>query len=283
VLDARERLEFTRRAGQKGGGEPVIELAGSQARWVWPGDVAVETSIGSLLDRVAGLGPAPERWELYPPHVRLMVRRPRYDAVGIVVEMPPGPRRVGWVAEDSPAPYGARCRIVDRELSFPWIVLLLTFVDGELSGLQQVFYRPAAIQSLDDRLHLTNLLNVTRLPGHESAVCFDNLGRTLRRLPWAERIAVLCDHFWAAGFNHHGNLLGDDRPLLGGADIDRRVVSVAAWEEATRRDPFFALRVAWPPARRRLRAALADMLDRIAPWNRIERAEQLATLMLAED
>ena len=94
VLGTAQRLEFTRRAGQKGGGT-TIEIEGSRARWTRAGAAPCEMTVARLLERIAATGPAPEQWVVHPPHVRLMIERPRHGAVlGLVVEMAPG--RVAW-------------------------------------------------------------------------------------------------------------------------------------------------------------------------------------------
>jgi hypothetical protein len=283
VLVAGQRLEFTRRAGQKGATDAVVQVAGDRATWRSHGSAAGTMPLRNLVDRLADAGSGPERWHLYPRHVRLMATRRHRHVVGMVIEMPPGPRRVSWIADDSPAAFGPGTTFDERELSFPWVVLLVVFAHGELTGLQQAFYRTAPIASLDDRLGFTNLLNVARGYGQESWVCFENVRRRLRRLDWSERVAALCEHFWQAAFTRSSEIHEDNSFWQTSASIDRRLATADAWEEATRRHPYFALEIAWRPAPEPLGVTLSRMLDMVSPWRPIERVEQLVTLMQPEE
>ncbi|HYC24111.1 MAG TPA: hypothetical protein VEI94_15495, partial [Candidatus Bathyarchaeia archaeon] len=216
-------------------------------------------------------------------HVRLMVERGGGQTVGLVIEMPPGPRRVSWIADDSPAPYGPGARYEQRRLSFPWVVLVLVLVDGELSGLQQAFFRNAPIGSLDDELYYTNLLNVAAGYGQESWVCLVKLRGELGELGWDERTRAVIDHFWQASNTRSSEEHEGHSFWSKGRAVDRRFASAAAWEAATLADPYFALSVRWRRAPSRLGATLARMLERAAPRRPIERVEQLVTLIQQDE
>jgi hypothetical protein len=171
-----------------------------------------------------------------------MVERGRRPATGVVIEMPPGPRQVRWISDDSDDPFGPDCEYREYRLSFPWVVLVIVFVNGQLSNLQQAFYRTKAIESLDDELQYTNLLNVAQGYDQDSWVCLVNLRRCLGEMDWDERIRTVTEHFWRAAFNrsseeHEGNSFWGN--LRG---LDARVESPEAWEAATRDDPYFTLR-----------------------------------------
>ena len=279
VLESGARLEFTRRAGQKGAAAAFVQLAGDRATWQGRGSANGGMPLRILIDRVRDAGEAPERWRLYPQHVRLMAERRKGQVIGVVIEMPPGPRCVSWIASDSPATFGPTCRFEERELSFPWVILLAVFSHGELTGLTQAFYRTQPLTSLDDRLLFTNLLNVAPSRHQESWICFQNIHRSLGRLTWDERIAELCRHFWQAAFTRHANQSFFETGVL----VDSRLATAATWEAATRRQPYFALELIWSPAPDSVGVTLARMLDQVAPWQPIERAEQLVTLMQPED
>jgi hypothetical protein len=280
VLTVGQEIAFTKRAGQKGAGGPVIELSDDRVAWSRNGKGRGELLLRDLIGRIEGRGPHPERWRLYPPHVRLMVERQDGDVVGVVIEMPPGPREVGWITggtpddEDEPAPQSTV-----RRLSFPWVVLVVVFVRGELCGLHQAFYRPAPVTSLDDPLFLTNLLNVARAYGQESWVCLMNMGGGLRRLSWDDRVRRVTDHFWQAAFNLSGEFNEGHSYWGRRAGLDPRLATAERWEEATRQNPYFALEVQWRRATASLGGTLLSMLDGVSPWRPIERAEQLVTLM----
>jgi hypothetical protein len=238
-----------------------------------------EATLTTLLQRVAGAGISRDGWRLYPAHVRLMVERNRGRTTGVVIEMPPGPRHVRWISDDSPDDLGPRAHTESRLLSFPWLVLLIVFVGGELSGFQQAFYRRAPLRSLDDELCLTNLLNVAEGYGQESWICLVNLRRRLARLTWDERIRAVVDHVWQAAYTRSSEVHEGNSAWQRARAIDERFASPATWEEATRKDPYFALEVAWPRSAKPVGDALAGMLDAASPWRPIERAEQLVTLL----
>lgn len=282
-LGAGQLLEFVKHAGHKGvagaARGTVIEVAGDRATWRSNGRSIGGTSVRDLLGRIESTGDAPERWRLYPHEVRLMVERRRGEVTGVVVEMPPAPRHVRWITDDSPDPLGKAARCEQRHLSFPWVVLVLVFVGGELSNLQQAFYRTAPIASLTDDLCYTNLLNVANGYGQDSWVCLVNLNRPLGQLTWESRIRAVTDHFWQSAFNrssevHEGNSFWGKMRR-----IDRRLASPAAWEAATRRNAYFTLEVPWKRTGHTLAQTLDRMLEMVAPWRAIERVEHLVTLM----
>jgi hypothetical protein len=293
-LEAGQQIEFTKYSGQKGavGGEApspsragralIVEVSEDRAVWRRSARVLGSASVSELVERLRGTGEGPDAWRLHPRHVRLMVSRRAGAVTGVVLEMPPGPRRVQWIADDSAAPFGPAARYQERTLSFPWIVLLLVFVRGELSPYTQAFYRSAPIASLDDELYYTNLLNVARGYGQESWVCLVNLARRLGRLGWEERLQTVTAHFWQAAFNRSSEVHERNSHFGATRGLDRRLDSAAAWETATRADPYFALTVAWRKAEQPLGCTLAGMLDAVAPRPAIERVEQLVTLLQAD-
>jgi len=278
VLESGQQLQFVKHAGSKGARGPCIELVGTRATWRRLGR-SLETSVGELLGRVGATGAAPDTWQLHPEHVRLMVSRRGGSVMGVVIEMPPGPRQVRWIRDDSPEPFGPGATYAPRHLSFPFVVLVVVFVEGQLSHLQQAFFRPAPLASADDPLYLTNLLNVARGYGQESWVCLVGLTRDLEDLAWPERIRTVARHFWEAAFNRSSEMHEDNSYWGTMRGLDPRLETPEAWEAATRADPYFTLGVPWRRAAGTLRETLAGMLDEVAPWQPIERAEQLATLM----
>jgi hypothetical protein len=288
VLTEGQRLEFVKFAGQKGAGAraSVIELADDCAVWRQNGREMGRTRVDALLDRVADVGRGPQAWRLTPPHVRLMVERGGGRIAGVVVEMPPGPRLVKWIAERSTDDYGPDASYITRELSFPWVVLVLVFGGDELTGFQQAFFRNAPLGSVDDELFFTCLLNCANAPGYggqESWVCLANLTRKLERMTWPDRIRTVTEHFWHAAFNRSSEIHEGNSHWGTAGEIDPRLSSALAREAATREDPYFTLGLPWRPAPRRLGATLAAMLDHVAPWKPVERVEQLVTLMQQAD
>jgi hypothetical protein len=285
VLGAGQVLVFVKHAGQKGAADaaarkgengPVIELSGEKARWGRNGAWLGTAPLADLLRRTAAAAGSRQTVDLYPRHVRLMVERAQGATVGVVVEMPPGPREVKWAADGA---RGMTGRAQTRCLSFPWVILLLVFRNGEISNVQQAFYRTRPLASLDDELYYTNLLNVARGYGLESWLCLVNLGLSLRRLSWEERIRAVTEHFWAASFNRSAEAHEGNSYWQGSAEIDPRLATAQAWDTATRSSPYFALEVKWRRSEASLGRTLDRMLDAVSPSRPIERVDQLVTLL----
>ncbi len=292
VLEAGQVLEFVKHAGKKGAGAtaartrdsraPTIELAGDRAVWSSNGREMGVTPVRMLLDAVAAAGQPPETWRIVPLHVRLMVARAGGDVTGVVLETPPGPRVVRWITDDSPRDYGPGTRYETRRLSFPWVVLIVVFAGGELTGIQQAFFRTAPIAALDDELYLTCLPNCARAPAYkdqESWVCLANLMRPLEQLSWDERLKAVTDHMFYGAFNRSSEVHEGNSYWGTASDIDPRLKTVEAWEAATAESPYFTLEVPWRRAPQPVAVTLTRMLDAVVPWHAVEHVDHLVTLM----
>jgi hypothetical protein len=287
VITNGQLLEFVKHAGQKGAAlrraDAIIEVRGEQVTWRRNGRAGGAISVSELMGRAGQAGVPPQCWRLYPHQVRLMAERRGGEVVGVIIEMPAGPRHVRWITDDSPDPFGGNAKFIARYLSFPWIVLLVVFSHGDLSNVQQAFYRNAPIRSLDDELYCTNLLNVAKGYQQDDWVCLARLHGQLGELGWPARIRAVTDHFWSAAFNrssevHEGNSRwGSAKP------VDPRLANAAEWEAATRVDPYFTLQVPWRRARQSVGATLEAMLELIAPYRPVASAEQLVTLMQQDE
>src|SRR6185369_12402806 len=113
---------------------------------------------------------------------RFMTDRANGRTTAVVIEMPPGPRQVRWICANARDQVDGK--VEKRRLSFPWLVLVVVFSEGELTNVQQAFFRTAPLATLDDRLCFTNLLNVARGYNQDSWFCLFNLDRSLARLGW---------------------------------------------------------------------------------------------------
>lgn len=194
-----------------------------------------------------------------PDGVRFIRRQG--GAVVLVLEEPPAVRTVRWLTDDSPAPFGLEARYQTARLAFPFVALVLGFRDGAVTERGQCFYRVAPIRTLDDPLLLPNLRNVAKAHGQLAWVCLRKINPNLGRLAWAEKVRQIREHFWQAGFN--GSCEVSYWNTMRG--VDARVASVDAWEEATERDRFFPLTVAWRPSGQTLRTIMDDTLHALAP------------------
>ena len=89
----------------------------------------------------------------------------------VCLELPHQVRTVQWLTDDSQAAFGAGAQYQQVRLAFPYIVVIVTFWDGALTGQQQLFYRRTALQSADDPLCFPSAL-----PALPSASAFSATG-----------------------------------------------------------------------------------------------------------
>jgi hypothetical protein len=216
-----------------------------------------EVSLSALLGWLAARAVAATGCEtpLLVPGTRAVHRLG--DKTVVVIEQPPQRRRVVWAnaGEDASLPEDAP---VPRWLAFPYVVILLSFENGEADGYHQLYYRVAPLDTLDAPLQQANLLNVTT--GRGSPAHWLCIGQApLQQLDWPTRLERALESLWDAPFN-----LDFEVPRGSGYTrlrrIDPRIASAAAWEEASRADPLFPLHVAWPSAGLTLREAVAESL-----------------------
>lgn len=212
-----------------------------------------------------------------PDGVRFVRRRG--EVAVLVIEEQPQVRTVRWLADDSPAPAGRGARYRVARLAFPFVVLILAFRRGGLTGYQQCFYRTSSLRSPQDLLYLPNLYNVASAYHQTCWLCLANLKDDLTGLLWEERVRTIRKHFWGAAFNgsaetHEGNSYWG---VMRG--LDPRVASLEAWERATREDPFFPLKVRWRPAGKAVGQVMAEMLQATAPGGLPASATEAAALL----
>jgi hypothetical protein len=209
-----------------------------------------------------------------PDGVRMW--RERGDVVGVVAEVPPHVRTVRWLAEDSRADFGRGARYNRYFLAFPYVVILLVFRHGALTGMQQLYYRREPLVAGEELL-LPNLYNVAQGYGQRCWVCLANLA-DVGHLAWPAKLHAIVDHVFTAAWNrssevHEGNSYWGAMRAL-----DHRVATPEAWEEATRANPRFPLEVKWQAAKTTASAELAAMLDRVARSAPLANATELAGL-----
>jgi len=186
----------------------------------------------------------------------------RGASTGLVVEWPPGIRRVTW----SPAKVEQGEGYTSHWLAFPYVihVCLLSVLEGDEAyrgGLEEmrVYYRNAPLRSPDDVLAIPNLFNVQVDPALASncRACLRGHPKDLQSLPPAEQVEVLVNFFWESGFNLDVESNGFERAR----SLDPRIASLEAWEEASRADPLFPLRITWEPAGCTLRQVLDRLIE----------------------
>jgi hypothetical protein len=194
------------------------------------------------------------------------------------VELPPQVRTVRWLADDSPADYGPKARYQQVRLAFPYIVLIVTFWHGAVSGQQQLFYRTVPMRSEDDTLAFPNLYNVADGYGQVCWLCLQKLG-TLAEVPWDAKLRCIVEHLWSA-FNRSSEVHEGHSYWGKMRHLDRRLRSVAAWQQATTEDPTFVLAVRWQPAGLTIRQVMDRQLAATTCTRRLRTDAELVTLVL---
>ena len=255
--------------------EPVIRIAGDQVVVLHGRKKLSSAPLTQLIEYLDGAGSGREEFAIRPRGARIVqVRR---DAVAMALEIPPHSRRVRWLADDSEAPFGPKAKYGEYFVSFPFIVLLLVFRRGALTGQQQLYYRN---QSLDcgEELLLPNLYNVAEGYGQRCWLCLQH-APDVGSMEWDAKIATIVDHTFSAAFNrsaeeHEGNSYWSAQSA-----VDERVASMQAWQDATRSNRRVALDIAWQPAETTARTELRKMLDQVVRRRRLASATDLAGIL----
>src|SRR5262249_14663310 len=215
-----------RREGRGSMKPTEIRINGDAVSIERAGDTTTVPLAEFLPNLAAPLDPRPS-CGFFPEGVRAWV--PRGDAVAVAVEVPPHVRTVRWLLDDSEAPFGKKARYGQFFLAFPYVVLLLVFRQGGLTGYQQLYYSRQSLPEGPDDLLLPNLYNVANAYGQRCWVCLAQLQNDLSRLSWPEKLRAIVGHVLTAAWNrsaevHEGSSYGQLR------DIDPRVKTPAAWE-----------------------------------------------------
>lgn len=257
---------------------PELRIAGDRVRVVQGRRATLEAPLGELVEGLSR-GARRPACPVLPRGLRLLAER--RGATAVAIEVPPHARTVRWLADDSPAPYGPDAVYRDCYLGFPYVVVLAVFIGGRISGVQQVFYRTRPLEpGGDDELLLPNLFNVAEAYGQRCWLCLQHL-RRLRARSWGELAEAVGAHLFNAAFNRSAEEHEGHSYWQRMREVDPRVASVAAWEQATRANPWFALEVPWQPAGTTARAELLAMLDVVAcPFPENPTATDLAGLLL---
>jgi hypothetical protein len=213
----------------------------------------------ALIER-ADLFPMPEA---IPEGVRFVRRRG--DGVVLAIEEKPQVRTVRWLADDSLAPFGRGAVYRSARLAFPFVVAILAFRGGSLTGYQQCFYRTAPLSQPSDPLLVPNLYNVASGYGQQCWLCLANLKTDLRPLSWNDKVREIRRHLWGAGFNRSSEVHEGMSYWTANRSLDRRFETLEAWERASREDPFFPLNVAWTPAEKTVGDVMEEMIASIGP------------------
>jgi len=237
--------------------------------------VVLEAPLARVLEEMAQAGDRQASCPVLPAGTRRWIER--RDLTAVAVELPPQARMVRWLADGSRLPFGNRAVYERYFLAFPYVELLLVFRRGALTGYQQLYYRTASIEQGEDLL-LPNLYNVAEGYGQRCWLCLVNV-RDVTRLAWPAKINAVIEHVFGAAFNQSSEVHEGNSYWSAMRELDRRLASPEAWQEATRENPRFALDVAWRPAETTVTAELTAMLDHIEAPLRVQTAADLSNIL----
>jgi hypothetical protein len=240
-----------------------IEIAGDKVTCKQDGQVAMSLGLAEFLGNLNAAWDNRPAAEPIAETVRFFWQRG--EAVVLVMEQKPACHTVRWLADDSQVKFGRGATYREARLAFPFVVLVLAFHGGNLTGQQQCFYRRSPLGSIDDELLLPNLLNVACAYDQTCWLCLANLSPVMAQMSWAERVRTVWSHLFQAGFNassehHEGNSYWQTM-----RSVDPRVAGVAAWEAESARNPFFPLDVGWRPSGKTVRAVMDETMSRVWP------------------
>jgi hypothetical protein len=240
-----------------------IEIVGERVVCKQDGKESVSVSVADFLGALVARSDQLLLPEAIPEGVRFLRRRG--DAAVVVIEEKPQLRTVRWLGDESPAPYGRKAAYRTARLAFPFVIIVIALRGGGLTGYQQCFYRTAPLQQLSDPLCYPNLYNVASGYGQACWLCLANLKKDLSPLSWEEKVREIRKHLWGAGFNQSSEMHEGNSYWQTMRRIDPRVASLAAWEEESKRDPFFTLQVKWQSLGKTVGEVIAEMLRGVAP------------------
>ncbi len=253
-----------------------IEVVGEKVVYKQDGREVMAVPVADFLKQVVEQGDQRPLPEAIPEGVRFIHRRG--DAAVVVIEEKPQLRTVRWLADSSSAPYGQKAVYRMTRLAFPFVVIMVALRNGGLTGQQQCFYRTAPLQRLSDPLLYPNLYNVANGYGQVCWLCLANLKKDLTPLSWEEKVREIRNHVWGAGFNQSSEMHEGMSYWQTMRRVDQRVGSLSAWEEASKRDPFFTLQVKWQPVGKNVGDVAEQMLSAIVPARKLTSAQELAQL-----
>lgn len=187
-----------------------------------------------------------------------------------VYECPPCIQRFRWIAPDSPVPFGPGTQYRLVRIALPYLIVLAVFAADaggnlQLTGANECFFRVQPLKTLDDELLYPGLLNCSRFDppdGHplswictehlpmSPAMCDPDAGKRLVASFEALRHCLL-----ETGFNFSSEHHECSSWYTASSQVDPRIQTVEAWEEASSKNPLFVLDVPWLPAHHTVRQA----------------------------
>lgn len=148
-------------------------------------------------------------------------------------------------------------------IATPYVILKVPFHKNRLQEYTEVFYRNRPIESLDDELFLTNLPNTANGGGESHGwMCMDGV-KTKTSMTREQVLGVIVNHLWCGEFNNEISSSNFHNFM----DCDKRLSSMAAWQEASLKDPSFVLGVNWESCRHTIGDAIRKHFSSPGPAN----------------
>ena len=137
-----------------------------------------------------------------------------------------------------------------KMLAFPWIYFLIVF-SGARRIEVSIFYRNAPLQSMDDTLYIPNLPNIS--PSDYKCCLGEFPSTDLTMHNWDK---IFLSSFWGGVFRDDGTGYADQYKK----DASRipEVKTISVWEENSKKDPLFMLKLAWRPL-----SSLQEMITKL--------------------
>ncbi|MFQ5881183.1 MAG: hypothetical protein ACE5I9_01740 [Candidatus Methylomirabilales bacterium] len=267
-------------------GDEILEIVGDRAHLyrLNPGGERRhdrQVALRDLLGEIASSAYNPQRDAtlFLPAGTRYL--KMREASLGLVVELPPEIRRVGW----SETKMGKGGEYTSYWLAFPYVIHIFLFYtrqgdEAYRGGFEEmrVYYRNAPLRSPEDALYSPNLFNVQVNPALVSncRACLRGHPADLQDLPLAEQVEGLLNFFWETDFNLDVESNGFERART----LDPRITSLEAWEKASKADPLFPLQIPWEAAGCTPMQVMSQLIElRHADVKPLRSASDLADLM----
>jgi hypothetical protein len=196
---------------------------------------------------------------IYPDGVKAL--RAEGGVTIVVHQTCPQVHSFKWIAKDSPAPFGSGAKYRNVRIGLPYLVTLAVFRNGPgtggpmLSEFNECFFRTAPLESFDDELFYPALLNCSKFTPPDgrplSWICTQHLNlAALAKEPISSRrvrqsLRILMHCLLETGFNYSSENHEGSSWFTESIQVDPRVSTVDAWQDATTADPLFVLEVPW--------------------------------------
>lgn len=174
----------------------------------------------------------------------LLARKSKGMREVAIIEFQPAVRRIIEIIDDH---YNEHARLV----SFPWVYLIVRFYNGTVDTMY-VFYRNERAESVNADVYLPNLPNVHDF-SLDFKVCTGNISGLRSEWSLSKKIDWLVCQFFDSVFNKD-LLYNHWEPCL---RLEGHPQSFADWEQRSKEDPKFILRINW----RSLGKTLQQLLD----------------------